>query len=283
MKLADILVIIVIYNIEFVKSSTYLSLEECLDGFDERLDLLIYDNSPCAFQDVVHSQFFNVMYQHDASNPGVSKAYNIGGALSHVLDKKYLIFFDQDSVVESDYLRSVIKTIELNPKDELFSPFVMQKQTNVLISPSLYKNFRGRLISLKSDLKYLKLEGVSMINSGMTISLSLFDRAGGFDESIKLDFSDHDFVFRVSKCVYRIVMIPVTLYHSLSSFETPCLESDLYRYKMYLNGGRIFSRKIDKYFIFLCVSFGRCLLLTVKTRSMVFLKEFVNEVFNNEG
>ena len=159
----------------------------------------------------------------------------------------------------------------------------MQKKTNVLISPSLYKNFRGRLINLKSDQRYLKLEGISMINSGMTISLSLFDRVGGFDESIKLDFSDHDFIFRVSSCVYRIVLIPVTLYHSLSSFERPCLESDLYRYKMYLNGGRIFSRKIDKYFIFLFVSFGRCLLLTAKTRSTAFLKEFVNKVFSNEG
>ncbi len=215
MKLTELFVVIVVYKLDFTTSSSYLSLEKCAAKLDEKLDVLIYDNSPIGFQGELDSKVLSLIYKHDPSNSGVSKAYNVGASLANVMNKKYLMLLDQDSVFCSDYLSGVAKTISKNPKDDIFSPFVWHKNEDALISPSYYKNFRGKLMKMDMHQRYLAIEGVSMINSGMIISLKLFDTVCGFDERIHLDFSDHEFFGRASKHVKHIVMVPVYLYHSL--------------------------------------------------------------------
>lgn len=281
MKIEDLFVVVVVYEIEFSKSSTYVSLENCLKHSNEKLEMLLYDNSIDDFNSGLVSNFINITYLHDSSNPGVSKAYNTGAKFAKKYEKKYLLFLDQDSVLEEGFLGCVVNTINSNPKDNIFSPFVYQKQKNILISPSEYKNFRGRYLKLANDRKYLLLENVSMINSGMVISLNLFSNVGGFNEAIKLDFSDHEFIHRVSKKVNRLVMIPTNLYHSLSILESGSLKNDLFRFRMYLNGGAIFSKSINKYAVFLYVSLGRCFFLTVNTRSIGFFKLLFNKILKS--
>ena len=277
MKIEDLLVVVVLYNIDYSKSTTCISLEKCILDSGEKLEILLYDNSISESSNN-YSNVFNVVYMHDPNNSGVSKAYNSGAKLAATTGKKYLLFLDQDSVLEKDFLKQVIETINSNPGRNIFSPFVCQKQNSILISPSKYKNFRGEFLELKSNTKYLKLENLSMINSGMVISLELFDDAGGFNELIKLDFSDHEFIHRVSKVTSRLIMIPAIISHSLSIFEDDSLESDLFRYGMYLDGGRVFSKNINKYPVFLYVSLGRCVLLTLKTRSIGFFKLFFSSI-----
>lgn len=275
----ELYIIIVIYKIEYFKSLSYLSLVDSIHKLNVKLDLLIYDNSPDPTTTNSKDNNFNLTYIHDASNPGVSRAYNIGAGIAKNKEKKFLLLLDQDSKFDENFLDNIIIKINENPKKCLFAPYVMYGDTNTLISPSRYKNFRGSLLEFDFNKSQFNLKNMSMINSGMVISTDLFFKVGGYSESIRLDFSDHEFIHRISKEIDEVNMVPSKMYHSLSSMESSSLQSSIYRYNSYLEGGKIFSNNINKKLIFLYVSFGRCVLLSLKMKTFAFCTIFIKSLF----
>ncbi len=276
--LSDLYVVIVVYKVAYQECSSFISILNSLQNTKGKLNLLIYDNSPLSNNEK-YTGNINLTYIHNNLNPGVSKAYNTGAEIANKINCKYLLFLDQDSRFDSGFLRTVIRTLNISTGKKMFAPFVIQRNSDVLLSPSKYKNFRGSIMELPDSAKQLSLTGHSIINSGMVINIDLFNQVGGFNEKINLDFSDHEFVCRVSKKIGVISIIPTKIYHSLSSMEAVDLKSSLFRFNSYIEGGRIFAENIGRKPLFYYTAFGRCALLTIRTKSFAFSKLLIRSLF----
>ena len=109
--------------------------------------------------------------------------------------KKYLLLLDQDTVISDSYCSDLLSL------DETYSLIVPKLVHNdIIISPCKY--MLGRASSLEQNecsrgIKSIKHR--NFLNSGSLISIGLFDKVGGFDESLPLYFSDFNFFNRVRK------------------------------------------------------------------------------------
>lgn len=193
----DILIILVCYNIDLKN----LNLIKNLQG----QDILVYDNSKQK-QEVRDK----IYYYHNPNNPGVSKAYNYGIRLARKLKKKYVLLLDHDTKFTLDSLHEYMKMTSKYGEDyiyapiiggngKIYSPFVETKVRNLTQDPDTFKY----------EEEY-KLDNKSLINSGLMIPLKIIEMIGGFNEKIKLDFSDiylfqsiRNFGMRLSSSILR--------------------------------------------------------------------------------
>jgi hypothetical protein len=85
----------------------------------------------------------------------------------------------------------------------------------------------------------------------MCIKLEAFNKNNGYNELIKLDFSDHDFIKRFKKSIGdRFIVINLKVYHKLSSVTRNSFESDMVRFDYYLEGAKhIWSSPGERIFL----------------------------------
>ena len=252
----DILIVLVCYNV----SLNSLDLLKNLEG----QDILVYDNS-------THSQegMKGIHYHHDSTNPGVSKAYNYGITLAKKMKKKYVLLLDHDTEFNLGYLEEYLKMSLKYGEDyiyapiisgngKIYSPFIETKVRNLTQDPETF-NYKE---------KY-RLEGMSLINSGLMIPLKIIEVIGAFNERIKLDFSDIYLISKYKEYKNEIILVNIQLKHGLSGDEGLDKGKELNRFKYYCNGAREFKKTSElKYKLNLFVVF-RMLRLMMKYKSFV--------------
>jgi len=283
--LKDIFVIIVIYKEEYFLTKSYVSLLKSYLNFNNqsRLDICIYDNSPEPTNKSKNELNIKVHYIHNPLNPGVGKAYNEGVLLAKKLDKKYILLLDQDSQLKNDFLQKMIFEINKQPQLNIFAPIVISKITGEVLSPKEYNYnfFNSKKIDFNLNIKEIATKKYSIINSGMIIKVNLFNQVGGYNENILLDFSDHEFISRLSKFIEKISLLDTKIIHELSCQVNTTLSSRLFRYKTYLIGGKEFSKTINKRFSFYLVSFARGVKLSIKNKSFYYISIWFKQMVCN--
>lgn len=276
----DFLAVVVLYKTQISKCGTLISINADLAKSGTKLDLVIYDNSPDYNQSVV-SDFknFNVTYVADPENSGVSIAYNYGYSIASAKVKKWILLLDQDTVFPESSLQAYLRAIQRYPAELLFAP-VMLTNDNKIISPGKFKWMRG---SYAKDVMFgiNKFKGHSLINSGLCIELGAYLKNGGYNEKIKLDYSDHDFIHRFSKNISETyVVVELKLVHQLSTHVKNTFNSDKVRFDYYLEGARHFSAgKLNTVFLRI-VTLLRSTKLSIAHRNVYFVKKYFNGLFS---
>jgi rhamnosyltransferase len=240
-KNLDILFVIVLYKIKLEQSATYLSIVNSLNETEFNMDLLVYDNSPdadkCLFGDVSK---LNITYIADKANSGVSKAYNTGADLAAKMNKKWLLLLDQDTNFPVQTITEYLSAIDKYSGEKLFTPIMFADQKNI-ISPCYFKFMRG-FAARHVEAGVNSLNKYSIINCGMCIDLKSFYKNGGYNELLKLDFSDHEFIRRFKKNVTnRFVVIDLKVKHHLSTETKNSFNNDKVRFNYYLNASTLIS------------------------------------------
>ena len=275
-NMSDILPIIVVYDMLFWQSITYKSLVKSVGS--NNIDIFIYDNTPYnnklkndnAFLHEIPRNI-NLKYVHDPSNSGVSKAYNVGASYAIKRSKKFLLLLDQDTQLPKDFMEKIVNKINLYKKGVFFFPLVYQKDQNILISPCRLFLFRGRTLKRTAIGNMKSLRNISFINTGLCIRLDFFCKIGGFNEKIKLDFSDHEFIFRLAKYVETAYLIDSEIFHSLSCMEPCSIKTKFLRFKYYIDGGRIYSKSVGNSLLFEIFLLARGLYFVYKYKKVSFL------------
>jgi len=272
----EVLAIVVLYKTAIANSKTITTLTESLAASDNYLDILIYDNSPFK-QDysIPDNNRLRIHYVHDPSNGGVSKAYNYGASYAkEKTDKKWILLLDQDTSFSPDLISKFDEAYQNNTSLKLFVPILMTTD-DIVFSPCKYYFRRGfPLKTVSAGVTFFK--NISPVNSGMLIKLDAFFAAGMYNEAIKLDFSDFQFIERFKKVQHHFFVIDSVGYQDFSNHETDIQKLNL-RYAFFCEGAKRFERNNvgDDGKLFL-VALMRAVTLALRTRSTIYFSTFVN-------
>lgn len=229
----QVLPIVVLYKQRIEESLTFLSLNQNLKEMDIRMDVFVYDNSPEKqySQQLFEWENFNITYLHDQNNSGLSKAYNTGADKAKALGKKWVLLLDQDTTFPEEFLLVNEHSVIQHPDVSLFAP-ILKLKNEVLFSPCIAKHKRGYP---PKDLSpgIHSLWHYSPVNSGMLISLDLFTSVGGYNEKVKIDFCDFQFLEKVRKINDQFYIMDTIALQDYSNFEYSAAKQKM-RFTQYL-------------------------------------------------
>lgn len=248
--ISDIQFVIVLYKCKLEDSVTFISLGSALEkeGTQTKADLYVYDNSPYIQENSTQSEYFNITYNSDILNGGLSLAYNLAASYAKIENKKYLLLLDQDTNFPLHSLSVYLDGINSNTDIKLFAP-ILKIQNGMLMSPCKYANKWGKLINfIPPGIHWL--EQYVPVNSGLCIRLEDYFLAGSYNENIKVDGADFQFIERFKKKAdNRFCVLNLVIQQDFSLFETD-LQNILPRFKIFLTDVQNFERAnvVDHYY-----------------------------------
>ena len=270
---SDILPVIVLYKQPLCETTTYKTLLA-----ESGLFFYVYDNSPEPVCQPAPQTFF---YVHDPQNSGVSRAYNTAAGYAHEHGYRWLLLLDQDTSFPPDSLRQYQAAIAAHPDIRLFAP-ELTLEGDIPFSPVRYFCKTGHRIRLKRGTTY-QLPGIAPVNSGVLIALELFENTGGYNEKVRLDFADFQFMETVARQEQNFFLLDV---RAIQSFREglPPLSAALTRYAIYLECAKACPRHspADRIAFFYVVT-RRALSLTWQYGHSDFLKVLFREYLCRTG
>jgi len=241
-----------------------------------RPDIYIYDNTDKVGWSIPKDMNMEgVVYHHDSSNAGVSTAYNFLASKAFATATQWIVLLDQDTKLNENavacYQRASkrlypgIKAPRLYVNSSLFSP----------VRLILHRSSKLRKIATGLH----KFENLSMVNSGLMIHKDLFLAAGGYNEKIKLDFADFDFIGRIKKIESHFEVLDIDFEHE-ASYNEQNMDKALTRYKIFLSDISQCSKPFlsDK-FGYNLVKLLHTLKLSVRFRHPAFVVLYIKRLF----
>lgn len=280
-KINDTLAVLVLYETRLEHSESFKSLSKNLENSDSKMDILVYDNNlEPAYEKEASFENWNILYIRDRSNPGVSKAYNEGFKIGKKLNKKWLLLLDQDTTFPEDALIKYFDAMHYYKNSVLFAPILTVN--NKIYSPSRYYLKRGfHLKSINAGLNIMRNK--TLLNSGMCISLAAFEKIGGFNEKVKLYFSDFNFIDRYRRYYTGFIVIDTICEHKMFTIENKNAENQLRRFIYFCEGARNSSDNCVDFCIYFSYAFLRAIKLSITFKTFGFIMVFFHNFLKNEG
>lgn len=266
----EVLAILVLYEMKLSDSPAYQSLRCSLEREGKKCQLYVYDNSAVG-QPIPVDWMWKIHYHHDPTNPGVSVAYNQGHMIAKKLGLKWLLFADQDTTFPEDIFEEYTRTMAIFPECQVFAPLMIDRDG--LISPFTRRMASGKRLH-KIEMGMQSLCDLQAVNSGLMVSTRIFESAGGYDERLRLDFSDFDFFKKLRSHTPHMAVIDCKCRHELSSATKGDVNSAITRFKFYLQGSRVMAKHSGG-FVFLLRAFLRAVKLSFRYRSIRFIDYFI--------
>lgn len=216
-----ILCVLVLYHCELKDSRTYKTFKPS----DEHL--LVFDNSEVSHG--VHTYAVRSTYIHNETNVGLSACYNKAAKYAKENGYDWMLFLDQDTDFNEVAISDYKKAIDNNPSCQLFVPMVMCGEYTM--SPMKYKHHFA-VFSKKHYDGITSLRQLSVINSGMCVSLAAFEKCGGYNEKVFLDYSDHEFIRRFKKYYNNVFVLPKTIFQDYSA-KSDSIDVALKRFELF--------------------------------------------------
>ncbi|CAQ80710.1 glycosyltransferase [Aliivibrio salmonicida] len=269
----NILISVVVFN----KSIADIPIIFELLSSDINVELIIYDNSTDPI--IAESNNLNhkhLMYYHDENNSGVSQAYNHSFEYALSSNKSAVLILDQDTYFLLSNLDDYINAFNEYGDTFIYAPIVCDKNKSKIYSPATLKNFIGHCSHYKKfNLPKLQdINGISVINSGLFIPVTIFEKVGGYNPNIKLDFSDVYFIEKYKEGNRNLVLVDVELNHSLSGDEGMNRVAELSRFKFYCEGAAELAISLHKSTLWSVIR--RMLRLNIKYLSFMPISIFFN-------
>ena len=267
--LDQILFVIVVYQKEPRNCVALQSLIASLAPGALQCHISIYDNSPSSRTFV--SQPHHLMVHHYPQNNGLSKCYNDAFLEATSLKKHWLFFLDQDTELPPEFFNAYYLATRLFPNEVLFAPVV--KDSRGILSPVRFVRGRGKR-TMMEEYGLTPFDKLRPINTGMMTRLEAFKQANGFEESIKLDFSDFAFTEKMKKIHENFVVVDLVLRQDF--FDNTASKSDAFqRFKFFHEGALEMGRIFGPSWIYYYRALTRALYLSIRFKSFIFINFFV--------
>lgn len=276
----SLVIIIVIYNRALEACESFQSVL-AMNSDDQKLHLFVYDNSPLP-QEIKNYNGLEISYFHDPRNSGVGKAYNTGAEQAKKNDQEWVLLLDQDTSLPKSILEKYEQEITTNSKISLFVP-VLKLKNGSIFSPSRYRFKRGFFLdSIRPGIH--SLFNLAPVNSGMMIKVEAFFKVGGYNEKVKLDFADFQFVERFRKSYAEFFVLDVECEQDFSD-DNSTYESQYVRFKFYCEGAKnIENKDFFDWLQYNAVVFIRAIRLTLRFGRLGFIRSyFKNFLISSKG
>ncbi len=174
---------------------------------NSNLNVVIIDNTGASFDSSIFNSYLhqNVFVYRSKRNRGIAAAQNFGIKVSLRNHSDIILFFDQDSIFDQEFITSLLHPLE---KIEVCvsTPSIVDPNSGYRY-PSIFVNEFGFV--KKSYVQPKSLAKVSIaISSGMAIRSSVFQKVGFFDEDYFIDYVDTDFCFKCKSNSIDIYVAP---------------------------------------------------------------------------
>lgn len=263
---------IVTFREKFWESPSFNSLVASAKKIGVTVNIFIYDNTDVenwnADAGYNPDEKVRISYIHNRTNPGISAAYNTIAKFAKDHHFSHIVFLDQDTELPEDFCLVYSKVAE-NSAD-IAAPLIYENEK--LLSPGIYKNYRSSFYeNIQSDT--IPLKNNSCINSGLMIKTDFFFKTGGYNQSLRLDFCDHEFIARAGNFTESLKIIPTKLEQNFSTNTNP-LDKALFRYKLYIKDLKAFKKiNNNDYKVTLFVDLPHLIRLTLQYKSLAFIKQ----------
>jgi GT2 family glycosyltransferase len=271
----SLLIIVVLYETFLEDSESFQSLKQSIYP-ESPLDIIVYDNSAKP-QELPQNSPFKLTYIHDSRNSGVSRAYNHGATVAEERRREWILLLDQDTSIPPQFLDHYGKAISENPGINLFAP-VLRLSSGLIFSPFAYKFHRGFHIKEISEGIH-SLYKFAPVNSGMMIRVKAFMECGGYNEKVRLDFSDFQFVRRFRKIYPEFFVLNTSFLQDFSD-KAVSMETHQGRFRFYCEGALAIEKEnwMDRV-IYAVIVFARASSLSIRFKTTKFLGHYFKYYF----
>lgn len=265
-----LLLVIVLYNQKLQNTKTYSSL---LVNTDE--DVFVYDNSPYPQHVATEVIMPKWKYVSDVTNGGISKAYNLAGRYALLNGYDWMLFLDQDTIFSKGILDEYKDVISQYKEIKLIAA-PMKIGEKIYLSPVKAYFYMARPAHSVPEGK-MSLNKYFLINSGLAVDVEAFHEVGGYNEKVKLDFSDYEFIRRFKKHYSYFYVLKSISFQSFSNL-VESNEQKLHRFDLFCDSLKNCEKKtwLDNIGFFSIV-IKRMLALIWQTRS---LKPMISVITN---
>lgn len=268
----QILGVVVLYETKISNSITLRTINDAISS-SEKLDIVVYDHSIQTIYQNNPFENLKLIHKHDPRNISIGKAYNFSAELATKMQKKWLLLLDQDTCFKSDLFDKYLSSIEEYPNESLFTP-ILKLQNEAIFSPCHYFFKRGFFLKkIKTGVHSLKY--LSPVNSGILIKTEEFIKCGGYNEKIRLDFSDFQFIERIRQIRNTFVVIDSIGIQDFSD-KIKDISKISNRFSIYCQSAKECEKKtFSDSFQYFIVVFLRSISLTLRTKRLIFIKIFI--------
>lgn len=263
---------IVCFREKFWETLSFKTLVASAKSTNKQISIFIFDNTDNENWNIEEEynpvNTHTLQYIHNPNNPGISVAYNTIAKYARDNQFSHIVFLDQDTELPEDFFSEYEKKAENSVN--IAAPIIFSNDR--LISPGIYKNYRSSFYKTINQDK-IELKNNSCINSGLLIKTVFFYEVGGYDEALRLDFCDHEFIKRVGELTKFLNIIPIRLEQNFST-NTNSLDKALFRYSLFTKDMKAFKKiNHNDYKITLFVDIPHLIRLTLQYKSLAFIKQ----------
>lgn len=201
--------LIVLFNQSPDESLSYQTLQKALVKITANYQIILFDNTPK--QSSYYTQDNRIIFCSNGKNSGLPIAYNFAAKQALTDKRKYLVIFDQDSVVTTQYIHTLWQELaKMTTNDAVLVPNIVCK--NKLISPYILNSLGLARIQNTSQ----QSPDLYAINSFSVISVAAIEKIGFFDTFYWLDALDFHFFHRVHCQNLHVKRLDIAVEHNLS-------------------------------------------------------------------
>ena len=165
--------------------------------------VVIVDNTPDVLSRKLFSGAFasipeTVTFFFNNANFGVAAALNLGMRYAISCGAEWVLTMDQDSCITDGMIQVMLATYQDLPAD--------LRQQTVSLAPVLVESEEDgvcAVVPIPSPSAHREIS--TAITSGNLIKSDAWQRIGGFEEKLFIDYVDHDFCFRLRRAGLKIV------------------------------------------------------------------------------
>lgn len=178
-------------------------------------DLVVVDNASSRREDLyrLRREFPGLRLIENSENLGIAAALNQGCRAALELGADWILTLDQDSEVSEGMVETMLASYEALPEDvrrRCVSLFPSYEDRNILNGK--------KLVSRTGDTSSVPV--TVEITSGNLLRRDVFEKVGWFDESLFIDYVDHDFCLRINLAGYELRQCSgAVLMHQLGDYR----------------------------------------------------------------
>lgn len=195
----NIFSVIVTYN---PKVNSLISLIDML--LEENVNVVVVDNTELST--LAHYLDMKAKVISYNANLGIAKAQNEGIAWARSHGADIIVFFDQDSRIEKNFISELTKPL-VSTKPQVVAPVFFDIDKGYEY-PSMRFNKIGLLKAIKRPEGELPFEVDVIISSGSAATVSTFDVVGVMDERYFIDYVDTEWSIRCKAKGVSIKVVP---------------------------------------------------------------------------